>query len=130
MMKGLKGSNKYATATSSSSVSRSGTGVPSNFAVTMSTLLVACMLFLFSTYYFHLRISMHPHQDGNMQKGGFVFNRIHGFNASKADNSTDFIEVTISHIQIREAYFQLTSRFRGYESKKRREKILNFISIN
>mmetsp|Transcript_6259 Transcript_6259/g.9354 ORF Transcript_6259/g.9354 Transcript_6259/m.9354 type:complete len:451 (-) Transcript_6259:1628-2980(-) len=102
-MKGYKsGSKNIVNSSSGSSLSRSGTGVPSNFAITFSTLLVVCMLFLFSTYYFHLRISTHPLQEGNMQKGGFVFNRLHGFNVSKNDTIADVIIEPISWVQIEE----------------------------
>ena len=53
----------------------SSSGVPSQLTVTISTLLVVCLLFLFSIYYFHLTISNH---DGD-GKGIFANNRLSGF---------------------------------------------------
>ena len=53
----------------------SSNGVPSQLTITVSTLLVVCLLFLFSIYHFHITISSHG--DG---KGIFTNNRLSGFN--------------------------------------------------
>ena len=132
-MKGA-GGNKYSSNTALRSTNSSG--VPSKLTITLSTLFVICILFLYSTYYFHLTISSHPSNNGNnvqnlkSASGNsiFVSNRIYGFHSlnstGSSQNSSRVVMFLLNSENIA-LIFACNRSIPGQEWKKSHEKMSN-----